>query len=436
MSKIFVIANREFRAIVGTKAFLIVMTLMPVLMFGGIAIQKMLAGRVGPAEKKIVVLDGTGVLFADLAAAAQSHNENEIFDLASGQRIKPRLVLEAGPAGKVTEETRFQLSEQIRRHQIDAFLEIPAGIDRMPAPGESAKVNLYAENAAMMEEQHWLRNALGNAVRSRRLQAAHVDPTVVDRASQFVMLQPLGLVGRSASGGFSKPRETSQDESIFLPFGMMMLMFMTILLVAQPMLESVLEEKSQRVAEVLLGSVSALQLMAGKLLGGVGGSLTVVAAYAGGGVAVAWYFGSLHLVPLRIVPWFLVYQILAVLMFGSLFMAVGAACNQLKEAQSMLLPIWMLMMIPLFVWFQVVGDPTGSFGTWLSFVPPATPLLMVLRLSTSTALPWWQPALGIVDMLAATWFCVFVAARVFRIGILAQGKTPKLSELLRWAVRG
>ena len=184
MNKILVIANREFRAIVGTKAFLIVITLMPVLMFGGIAVQKMLEGRVGPAEKKIAVLDGTGVLFESLAAAAQSHNEHEIFDLPSGKQIKPRLVLEAGPAGKVTEETRFQLSEQIRRRQIDAFLEIPAGIDRMPTGGELAKANLYAENAAMMEEQGWLRNALGNAVRSRRLQAAHIDPTLVDRASR------------------------------------------------------------------------------------------------------------------------------------------------------------------------------------------------------------------------------------------------------------
>jgi ABC-2 type transport system permease protein len=136
------------------------------------------------------------------------------------------------------------------------------------------------------------------------------------------------------------------------------------------------------------------------------------------------------------VPWFLAFQILAVLMFGSLFMAVGAACNQLKEAQSMLLPLWLIMMLPMFVWFQVVGDPTGSFATWLSFVPPGTPLLMVLRLSSSAAVPWWQPALGIVVMLAATWLCVFAAARVFRIAILAQGKTPRLVELLRWAMRG
>jgi ABC-2 type transport system permease protein len=436
VDKTLIIGNREFRAIVGTKAFLIVITLMPILMFGGIAVQKMLEGRVGPAEKKITVLDSTGVLFASLAAAAQSHNEHEIFDLTSGKQIKPRLVLEAGPAGKVTEEMRFQLSEQIRCRKIDAFLEIPAGVDRMPAKGEVAKAKLFAENAAMMEEQGWLVNALGNAVRLHRLQAAHIDPTVVGRASAPVIVESLGLVARSQSGEFSKPRQSNMYESIFLPFGMMMLMFMTIFLAAQPMLESVLEEKSQRIAEVLLGSVNALQLMAGKLLGGVGASLTIVVTYASGALAAAWYFDALHLVPLRIVPWFLVYQVLAVMMFGSLFMAVGAACNQLKEAQGMLMPIWLLMMFPLFVWIQVVRDPTGSFGTWLSFVPPATPLLMVLRLGASAAVPWWQPALGVLVMLAATWLCVFAAARIFRIGILAQGKTPKLGELLRWAVRG
>jgi ABC-2 type transport system permease protein len=436
VNKTLVIANREFRAIVGTKAFLIAITLMPVLMFGGIAVQKMLQGRVGPAEKKIAVLDGTGALFKILAAAAQSHNEHEILDPASGKQVRPRLVLELGPEGKVTDETRFQLSERVRRHEIDAFLEIPAGVDRMPAGGELAVARLYAENAAMMEEQGWLHSALCNAVRTRRLRAANIDPGPVDRASAPVVVEQLALVARSQGGAFSKPRETGMGESIFLPFGMMMLMFMTIFLASQPVLESVLEEKSQRIAEVLLGSVNTMQLMAGKLLGGLGGSLTVVVTYASGGLAVAWYFDALHLVPLRIVPWFLVYQILAVLLFGSLFMAVGAACNQLKEAQGMLMPIWLLVMFPLFVWLQVVRDPLGNFSTLLSFVPPATPLLMVLRLSATTALPWWQPAVGILVMLSATWLCVFVAARIFRIGILAQGKTPTLAELIRWAVRG
>ena len=176
--------------------------------------------------------------------------------------------------------------------------------------------------------------------------------------------------------------------------------------------------------------------MAGKLLGGVAGSLTILATYAVGGYILASYYDVTHLVPLRIVPWFLVYQLLAVMLFGSIFMAIGAAVSQLKEAQGMLLPVWLVLVIPVFVWFQVVREPTGGFATWLSFVPPATPLLMVLRMSASTAIPIWQPILGIVVLLATTLLGVFAAARIFRIGILAQGKAPKPTELIRWAIHG
>ena len=124
------------------------------------------------------------------------------------------------------------------------------------------------------------------------------------------------------------------------------------------------------------------------------------------------------------------------MLFGSIFMAVGAAVNQAKEAQGMLLPVWLLLMLPMFVWLQVIREPTSGFATWVSFVPPATPLLMVLRMTASEAVPLWQPIAGIVVLLATTALCVLAAARIFRIGILAQGKAPKLSQLIRWAVYG
>ncbi len=421
----------------GTKAFLIAIIMMPILMGGGIAAQIFLQKRLGPSERKIVVLDGTVALFNKLAAAAMERNENQIFDIKTGKQISPRYILQAGPAGAVTEETRFDLSEQVRRRQIDAFVEIPPGIEKMPSGAEKGlKVEFYAENAAVSDEKGWFQWQIGDMVRKLRLEESKIDPQLVAKASAPVEVDAMGLVERSKTGQFSKPRESNLEESIFLPFGMMMLMFMVIFLGAQPMLESVLEEKSQRIAEVLLGSANAFHLMIGKLIGGVGGSLTVVAAYAAGGCALAWHYDAFRLVPLRIVPWFIVYQVLAVMLFGSIFMAVGAAVNQLKEAQSMLMPIWLLMMFPLFVWLQVVRDPMGSFATWISFIPPATSLMMVLRMGSTASVPLWQPLAGIVVMLAATLVCVFAAARVFRIGILAQGKTPKMSELIRWAFKG
>ncbi|MGA2798747.1 MAG: ABC transporter permease [Thermoguttaceae bacterium] len=433
MGKILVIAAREYRAIVGTKAFLIAIVMMPILMGGGIAAQILLQHRLGPTERKIMVLDCSGVMFDKLAKAAQQRDK-EILD--NGKQIGPRYVLENSPALTVTEEMRYDLSEQVRKGQINAFVEIPADVDKLPSGDEQPKVKFYAENSAVSDELQWLQGKINEIVHKSRLKEAKIDPDLVARATAWIKVEPLGLVSRSKAGQFSKPQESKLEETIFLPFGMMMLMFMVVFLAAQPMLESVLEEKSQRIAEVLLGSANAFQLMVGKLIGGVGGSLTVVAAYAAGGCALAWYYEAFRLVPLRVVPWFIIYQVLSVMLFGSIFMAVGAAVNQLKEAQSMLMPIWLLMMFPIFVWFQVVRDPMGSFATWISFIPPATSLMMVLRMGSTAAVPVWQPLAGIVIMLAATLCCVFAAARVFRIGILAQGKTPKMSELIRWAIRG
>ena len=433
MRKILVIAAREYRAIVGTKAFLIAIIMMPILMGGGIAVQVLLRNRLGPAERKIMVLDSSGVMLDKLRQAAENRDK-EI--AGGGKQIGPRYVLRSMQVASVDEEMRYDLSEQVRRGEIDGFVEIPAGIDKLPSGNEQSKVKFYAENAAVSDELQWLQGKINEFVHESRLKEANIDPDLVARATSWINVEALGLVNRTKSGEISKAKESRLEETIFLPFGMMMLMFMVVFLAAQPMLESVLEEKSQRIAEVLLGSANSVHLMIGKLIGGVGGSLTVVAAYAAGGCALAWYYDALRLVPLRIVPWFIVYQILAVMLFGSIFMAVGAAVNQLKEAQSMLMPIWLLMMFPLFVWLQVVRDPTGSFATWISFIPPATSLMMVLRMGSTAAVPIWQPLIGIAVMLAATLVCIFAAARIFRIGILAQGKAPKMSELIRWAIRG
>ncbi len=434
--KVFIIAVREYRAIVATKAFLLALTIMPILMFGGIFLQRSLDRRVGPAEKRIVIFDGTGVLFEQLAAAAQNRNQHEIIDQASGQQRQPRYVLEKGSSPEPGEEERLELSERIRQGRLHAFVEIPAGVLTVPDGAPAARVAYYAENAAIAEEKNWIAGRLSDLVRRRRLEAMGVDPQVVDRAGTPVIIEPLGLVSRSNTGGITKAAQSSLETSIFLPFGAMMLMFMVIFLAAQPMLESVLEEKSQRIAEVLLGSANAFELMIGKLLGGVAGSLTVVAVYGCGAYGLAAYHGVTDLVPLGLLPWFLVYQVMAVLLFGSVFMAVGAAVNQLKEAQSMLLPVWLVMMFPLFIWFPVLREPNGSFATWASLIPPGTPMMMVLRMSASASIPVWQPVLGIVTTLAATILCVFVASRIFRIGILAQGKLPKPSELARWAIYG
>jgi ABC-2 type transport system permease protein len=169
-------------------------------------------------------------------------------------------------------------------------------------------------------------------------------------------------------------------------------------------------------------------------LGNVTGSLSIFAIYLIGGYTLVSSQGWQDLIPMDVLPWFAAFQILAVLFFSSLFMAVGASVRQLKEAQGMLMPIWLTMVTPMFVWMPTLREPNGVVATTMSFFPPATPLMMVLRLSTDTPIPLWQTVLALALMIVSTIGIVFMASRIFRVAILWQGKTPKMTELVRWAL--
>jgi ABC-2 type transport system permease protein len=221
-----------------------------------------------------------------------------------------------------------------------------------------------------------------------------------------------------------------------VPAAMLMLMFLMIMVGAMPLINAVLEEKMQRIAEVLLGSVRPFQLMLGKLLGTLGVSFTVIAIYVSGGIAVAYYMDIADYVPFHVLPWFFVYMVAAILLFGSMLAAAGAACNDIKEAQSLMMPVWMLIMIPMFVWLPVVKEPLSGFATWISLVPPWTPILMLVRQTAPVAIPAWQPWVGLAGVVIFALLCVWLAGRIFRVGLLMQGKPPKLTDLVRWAVRG
>jgi ABC-type Na+ efflux pump permease subunit len=436
VDKIWTIAVREYRAIVGAKAFMIALVLMPALIFGGMAIQSMMESRESAQKRRIVVVDATGVLLPKLQEAAKARNEMEAGDGKGKDRAMPHLDIEAGPKGPATDQMRLDLSDRVRRGEIDSFVIIPADVLALNRPNGLPKVLLYAENAPLAAEKAWLAAAVNEVVRTHRLEESGIDPDVVKQADLPVLVEPERLSEKAEPGGENAPQQASEIQTTLLPFGMMMLMWMVIFLAAQPMLESAMEEKSQRIAEVLLGSVNCFQLMLGKLLGGIGGSLTVLVFYAVGGYFAARHYDVVDMVPLRIVPWFIVFQVLAVLLFGSIFMAIGASVNQMKEAQGLLMPAWLVFMYPLFVWFQVVREPNGSFATWLSLVPPGVPLMMVLRIGASPTVPLWQPLLGVLIMVAFTLAVVAAAGRVFRIGILAQGKTPSMLELATWVWRG
>lgn len=440
MRKILTIANREYRAMVGTKAFLVTIGLMPILMMGGMLVPKLMKQVQKTEDKRIVVIDRSNALFEIVQQAADERNRDIDATVASGKEDNgfdlddPRLVLEPMDPAEVDDERLLELSNQVRKGDLYAFVDIPADVLTSDAQA-AANVQFYSQDAPLSEARRWFRESLNRIVRLQRLQNAGIDPLVVMAASIPINVKALGLLERAADGSIIPGEEADDMMVVFLPFIIMMLMFIVVFMSAQPMLESVLEEKSQRIAEVLLGSTNPFQLMAGKLLGNVGGSLTVFVLYACGAYLVANSMDVTDDVPFEIIPWFIIYQVLAVLFFSSIFMAIGACVTQLKEAQSMLMPVWFLLMTPLFVWIYAIKEPNGALATGLSLFPPATPLLMVLRLSTGATIPTWQPLVGIVGLVLTTLVVIWAAGRIFQIGILWQGKTPKMSDLVGWVVR-
>jgi ABC-2 type transport system permease protein len=446
MRKILTIARREFEAMVGTKAFLLSITLMPILMFGGVLVASRMQKFGDVSDKRIVIADGTGgAMFDVLAEAAEQRNtalasaKSDPADDDDDESPQAKYVLERNEKDVLQDADRLALSDRVRDGAIKAFVEIPAKLldaSDTAAATTPLTVEYFAPAAMFSEERGWVERVINEAVKAQRFQAMNLDPAVVARATASVPVEGRGLVKKLDDGRVGGGEEGRNMMAVFLPFGFMMLMFMVIMMSAQPLLESVMEEKSGRIAEVLLGSVNSFQLLLGKLLGNVAGSLTVVAIYAAGGYALAAYNGWTDSIPWDLVPWFLVYQVLCVLLFSSIFMAVGSAVTQLKEAQSMLLPVWLLMCIPMFVWLQAVREPNGPLATGLSFFPPATALMMVLRLASEEVVPSWQIAASLAILVVTTLAITFLAARVFRVGMLWQGKTPKMHELARWALRG
>jgi ABC-2 type transport system permease protein len=141
-------------------------------------------------------------------------------------------------------------------------------------------------------------------------------------------------------------------------------------------------------------------------------------------------------IPYHLLPWFAAYTIMAIFMFGAMYAALGSACNDAAEAQSLSLLGMLPMIFPYIVQMPVVMQPQSAFATGLSLFPLFTPMLMLMRQGTPGGIPMWQPWLGLIGVALTTLLFVWIASRIFRVGILMQGTPPKLSNLVRWALRG
>lgn len=430
MRRILTIAEVEFLALVRSKFFLISLVIMPVLFGAVTAFLGFVERRADRDERRFAVIDETGVLYGPLSAKATEHSQPN--DNPEG-RSSPRFVPEpVDPAGRSRDEIVLNLSDRARRGEIFAFVYIPRDV---LTPGSTTPIEYYSQNTAYLSLVQWLDRSLDEVVRTRRLENAGLDPATVSTLVANTTVSSFGLVERQVDGTVMSAREVGGLERLAVPVFYMIVMFMAVMSNAQHLINSTIEEKVSKISEALLGSVSAFELLAGKLLGIVAVSFLLAFVYLAGGAYALFSFGRPDLIDLSLVIWFLLFLVAASLLYGSMFQALSSACSDLKDAQTLLQPAMMVLMLAYFSSFVILKAPDSSVATALSFIPLVTPFGMLLRLAAPPGPPMWQLLLSIVMLASVTVVTVWIAGRIFRVGLLMQGKPPNLPELLRWIRR-
>jgi ABC-type Na+ efflux pump permease subunit len=441
--KIWIIASTEFGSTIRTKAFIIGILLMPVITGLSILIQMFVAGRTDTRTRTVAVVDRTGALYPALARTAETYNAHTT-DPQSKKQVRPRIEasqITAANEGEVAPSVMLDLCDRIRRGELDAFVVIPPRAIEAPEASivPAPALEYHSDNPNDEVIRTWLSSAVNSEVRGRRFRSAGIDQTIADRLNQPLAIENLGLVERdpSAPDGtiMIKPaQKVDRIRTFGVPAILMFAMFFVIMTSAPQLLNSVIEEKMTKISEVLLGSVAPFELMLGKLLGNAGIAMVLAALYLGAGYAVAVYYGYGDVISAGLLVGLGVYLLLAILLFGSLYMAVGSACNELKDAQSLMMPVMLLSMFPAFVWMAVLRNPSSPISVGLSLFPPATPFLMLMRLALRPAPPVWQVGLSFVLTIATALLCAWAAGKIFRTGLLMQGKTPTYRDLARWVM--
>lgn len=414
MSKVFAVIRREFVERVRQKWFWIMAVLGP-LVFGALVfLPALLAGRGG--LKHIAVIDGAPPEFARQVAARL--DVTRVFDAT---------VVATGP------EVIDSLTREVGAKRLDGFLILTdAALDSGKAEYRASNVSAFTAIAALQQ-------AIGEVANATRLEREGVDPQVVARARIKVDLDTKKISGGKTTG-------ENAAQSFTLAYFMAFILYMAILLYGINVMSSVLEEKTTRIVEVLVSSLRPFQLMLGKVLGvgavsifqfmiwGVSGWLLVSQRrhlVGSGGLGDAGQVFQLPHVTAMTAAVFTAYFIGGFLLYSAMFAAVGAMSSNEQEARQAQQPVTMLLIVSFIAMFAMLNDPGSTLSVTLSLIPFSSPIAMPVRWAAGT-LPLQEVGLSLAILAVTIVGITWVAARIYRVGILMTGKRPSMKELVRW----
>ena len=273
--------------------------------------------------------------------------------------------------------------------------------------------------ASISEIQRGLREAIVNA----RLKARSLDQAAIDAMVNIPSV-------RSVTVTPENQRITVRGMNFLFPIAFGLLLFMGVMGGGGQLLTTMVEEKSNRVVEVLLSSVSPMELMAGKLLGQMAASLLGMCLYLAMGLAMLSFFALFGLLNVSLIFYLILFFMITYLVMGSLMMAVGAAVNDMKEAQGLLAPLTILFIIPWVLWMPISADPNSTLSVTMSFLPPVNTFAMLLRMASSMPPPLWQVWLSIAIGVGIGLLRAVVGGESFPDRPFDVRQSPRISLLL------
>jgi ABC-2 type transport system permease protein len=459
MSKIVRVAVREFVATVATKAFIFGLVIVPVIILLTIFGMRYLLTETAPRiEGEVAVIDATGEVYAGLRDTLQPEA------IAERREDFQKLLDDSTPDG-VKALAGTESAEEARRQALAAVLgevpqldviELDPGTDLEQAKqplleetgpeggGRLALVVVHEDAVVKAEgkEKHgnydlFVREKLDDRI-EREIKSG-MRESIVDARVRFAGLDreyidSLTKVGRVRSTTVTQEGEKQTNEvlNMLLPAAFMALLLISVISGGQSLMTTTVEEKSSRVVEVLLSAVSPMQLMTGKILGQMCVGFVILAVYTGMGMSAMLAFAMLGLVDLWLLFYLVIFYLIAYFVVASMLGAVGAAVNEMREAQTFMGPIMMILMIPWLLWLPISRDPNSTFAVVTSFLPPINPFVMLIRMASTTPPPLWQVWLSILVGVLSVYAALWLAAKIFRIGLLMYGKPPSLKTLIRW----
>lgn len=433
--KIALVIRREYVERVRTKAFIFSTLLIPVFL-GAMLFIPMLLARLSPAKPlHIAVVDETGSLYEAVDSALATNPDDDFLKPGRGgrrgtgqdEKIRRYQLEEVKVAPEGKEAAVKELSKKVSNETLDAYLVLPADI-----LSGTSEPTYYGRTVSEFEGLRRIERALTDVLVARRLSSEGIDPSKAKELTKRVDLQTIkiGAEGQQSKKGFV--------EEWLVTMSYVMLLYMNLILYGSALARSLIEEKMSRVVEVLLSSVKPFELMAGKILGIGAAGLTQFVTWALAALVFSIYQSSSRgdaalagLIDPKSLVFFVLYFILGYFLYAALFCIVGAACTTEHEAQSAQQPVVMLIVIPLLIALVIVRQPASTLAIAMSHVPFFSPIVMFMRINILSP-PMWEILANLAAILLTIAAVVWVAGRIFRVGILMTGKRATIPELMRW----